>query len=367
MSLRAEREQEAAARRRSRWRLGTAAGAVLAAVAGLLVLAGGRPVPPGRSAYDAGTTDPVAAAAPVLAGYAEQARGILFTRPPTFEVAAAAVLAATVPAEPAGRAATRAALGLPRAVAPGPVVRYDPARKAVLIRAGTPIDAYARVLIVRELTRALQDQNFGLGVPAATAQDADRVRARSALVEGDAIRIALGYLATLPAAEQAGLRARLLPAAPLEQAFTGAVGAEFVTALAREGGNAAVDAAFARPPSSTAQVIDPARYTGGAEPLGVRAPAGEGQRLDAGTLGQYGLAALITGGKRVLNAGAAGRWLGDSYGTFRSAAGVCTYGNVVVADTEAREQLLRDLARWAAGRATVTRSADRGVRFRTCV
>ena len=60
VSLRAEREQATALLRRDRWRLGIVIGVVLLAIAGLLVLAGGKPVPPGRSEYDAGTTGPVA-------------------------------------------------------------------------------------------------------------------------------------------------------------------------------------------------------------------------------------------------------------------------------------------------------------------
>jgi len=378
-SLRAEREQAAAAGRRARWRAGTAIGVVVAATAGLLVLAGGRPVPPGRSAYDAGTTDPVVLAVPVLAGFAERARGLVFRAPPVVRVldpAAFATVAAEPPAPVRGdRAATLRALALPAPAAPVPPVRYSPRRKAVVVRQGTPIDAHARVLLIHELTHALQDQAFGLAGPAAeAAADTDRARALAALVEGDATRVELAYLATLPAAERTAVQARrAVPAAAayprLERAFEGTTGLEFVTALARRSGNAAVDAAFRRPPTSTAQVIDPAAYEAGVEPLGVRAPAGEGRRVDAGTLGRFGLAALVTGGQRVLNAGAAGRWLGDSYGTFRSGAGICTYANIVVADTEAREQLVRDLARWVGtqgGRAEVTRSADRGLRLRSC-
>jgi hypothetical protein len=130
-----------------------------------------------------------------------------------------------------------------------------------------------------------------------------------------------------------------------------------------------VDSAFRRPPDATAQVIDPRAYLDGVEPLGVRPPPGEGQRVDAGTLGEFGLAALITGGRRVVNAGAAWRWLGDSYGTFRTAGGLCTYANVVLADSDAREQMMRDLAGFIAargGKAAATRSADRGIRLHSC-
>lgn len=372
-SLRAERAQEAAQRRHGRLRIGLAAGVVVVAVAALLAIAGGRPVPPGRSAYDAGTTDPVAAAVPVLAGFAEQARGLRFRQPPPVRVLDPAAFARVV-AEPlpvtgtiGDRAATRRALALAHLSTAGePEAFYSYARHAVYLRQGRPVDAYARVVLVHELTHALQDQSFDLlGLSRAAAADADRARALAALIEGDATRVELAYLATLPAAEQAAVRARhdysLTPRtyAELERTFPYTVGRDFAAALAERGGNAAVDAAFARPPVSTAQVIDPRAYEAGVEPLGVRAPAGEGQRVDAGTLGQFGLAALVTGGRRVLNAGAAGRWLGDSYGTFRTARGLCTYSNIVLADTESRDQLVRDLGRFLAtrgDRAEVARS-----------
>jgi hypothetical protein len=92
--------------------------------------------------------------------------------------------------------------------------------------------------------------------------------------------------------------------------------------------------------------------------------------VDAGTLGQFGLAALVTGGRRVLNVSSTSKWLGDSYGTFRTAGGLYTYGSVVLADTAARDQMIRDLSVWLAtrrGRAEVTRSAERGLRLRSCV
>jgi hypothetical protein len=375
-SLRAEREQEAARVRRGRLRLGLAGGVVLVAVALLLTLAGGRPVPPGRAAYDAGTTDPVAAAVPVLAGFAEGARGLRFRAPPVVRVvdprAYARALAEPVVPPAGDRAATRAALGLGPAAAPAPPAAfYSVRRRAVLLPAGRPVDAVLRVALVGALTHALQDQEYGLAALTAAAADPDRGRALAALVEGDAARVRERYVALLPAADQAAARAGA-PAAPasygqLEAVFPAAAGVAFVTALAEGGGTAAIDAAFRRPPTSTAQVLDPALYRDGREPLGVRAPPGEGTRVDAGTLGQFGLAALVTGGRRVANAGSAGRWLGDSYGTFRSGRRLCTYLNVVLAEPEAREQLVRDLARWAAARrAELVRSADRGLRIRAC-
>lgn len=377
-TLRAEREQAAKRLRRSRLRIGGAAGVVLLAVIGLLALAGGKPVPPGRSAYDAGTTDPVAAAVPALAGFAEQARGLRFSTAPSVRVAPAATVAGVgTETTPADRSATERALGLTGPAAPAAqVAAYSYKQHALFLRQGQAVDAYTRVVLVHELTRALQDQNFDVAtLTREAAADPDRARALSALVDGDATRVELAYLATLPAADQAAVKARR-PYSPtaasygqLAASFPATVGRDFAAALVEQGGNPAVDAAFRRPPVSTAQVIDPKAYQAGAEPLGVRPPPGSGRRVDAGTLGQFGLAALVTGGRRVANAGAAGRWLGDSYGTFQSGQGLCTYANVVLADSASREQLVRDLARWVAGRggrAEIARSADRGIRLSSC-
>jgi hypothetical protein len=351
-------------------------------VAGLLVLAGGRPIPPGRSAYDAGTTDPVAAAVPVLAGFAEQVRGLRFRTPPRVDVVDAAsfarVRAEPLPAaEGAGeRAATTRALGLDGTVSPAVLpAHFSYSRHTVYVRRGGVFDAYARVILLRELTRALQDQSFDvLRLARAAAADGDRARALAALVEGDASRVQAAYVATLPPADRAAVQTRRQPRArsygELELTFPTTVGHDFAQALADHGGNAAVDGAFARPPVSTAQVIDPRDFLAGVEPVGVRPPPGEGRRVDAGTLGQFGLAALVTGGRRVLNVSSTSKWLGDSYGTYRTASGLCAYVNVVLADTEAREQLVRDLAGWLAtrrGRAEVVRSAERGLRLRSCV
>ena len=382
VSLRAERERATALLRRDRWRLGIVIGVVLLAIAGLLALAGGKPVPPGRSAYDAGTTDPVAAAVPVLAGYAEQARELRFRQPPAVRVADAATVARaeaeSTAVDSGGRALTERALGLagrpPTTTAPAAAYSYR--RRVVYLPQGQPVDAAARVALVRALTLALQDQNADLAtLRGQAAEDPDRAWALAALVEGDATRIELAYLSSLPAGDQTAVRARHddspSPASygQLAAAFPATVGRDFAAALAEQGGNKAVDAAFRRPPTSTAQVIDPKEYQDGVEPLGVRPPPGEGQRVDAGTLGEFGLAALITGGRRATNAGAAGRWLGDSYGTFRTGQSLCTYVNIVLADTESREQLLRDLGHFVAtrgGRAAVAGSADRGVRLRSC-
>ena len=231
VSLRAERERATALLRRDRWRLGGVIGVVLLAIVGLLVLAGGKPVPPGRSAYDAGTTDPVAAAVPVLAGYAEQARGLRFRQPPVVRVADAATVARAAAESTAvdsgDRALTDRALGFSgRPATTAPAAAYSYRQRMVYLRQGQPVDAAARVALVHELTLALQDQNVDLAtLRRRAADDPDRARALAALVEGDATRVELAYLGSLArrGPDRGSGEARRLPQSGLVRAAGGGI------------------------------------------------------------------------------------------------------------------------------------------------
>ena len=245
-----------------------------------------------------------------------------------------------------------------------------------MLRQGQPVDACARVALARELTHALQDQNFDLATAARTAAaDPDRARALTALVDGDATRVELAYLATLPAGDQAAVRARRnyspspVSYGQLAAAFADTTGRAFAEALAEQGGNPAVDAAFRRPP-----VLDRADH----RPAGVPGWAGTAGRTGAAGAG-------TAGGRRdagrVRAGGARQRWPARGRrGRGRAVARrqlqhvphgpeLCTYSNIVLADSDAREQMVRDLSRWVAarrGRAAIVRSADRGIRLRSC-
>jgi hypothetical protein len=399
-TLREERAEVEADRRRLRIRLGIAAVAVLAGVTGFGLLAGGRPVPPGQARYVPAGADPVTEALPALAGAVESARGLLFKKPPSvlvldhadFAKAVAEPLTPGTPppnrlattqalglAHPAGRpdVAGRPAAGTPSGAGVADLEAfYSYRRHQVLLRRDVPFDAFGRVVLVHELVHALADQNFDLlTMTKAAAGDADRLRALTALIEGDATRIELAYLATRPAADQVTVRSRydydpaLTGYADQDRYFPYTAGRDFVTALAGQGGNQAVDAAFRRPPVATAQIIDSRRYLAGIGPVGVRAPAAAGQRVDAGSIGQFGLAMLVTGGRRLTNVSSASQWAGDAYITVRTGAGFCTYDNVILASTGARDQLYGDLLPYAgnpANRARITKSADRGLRIQAC-
>jgi hypothetical protein len=388
-TLREERAEVEADRRRFRIRIGIAAAAMLAGVTVFGLLAGGRPVPPGQARYVPAGADPVTEALPALAGAVESARGLLFTKPPSVVVLDRAAFAKAVAepltpgTPPPNRLATAQALGLahPAGAPAGAAVAdleafYSYRRHQVLLRRDVPFDAFGRVVLVHELVHALEDQNFDLlTMTKAAAGDADRLRALTALIEGDATRIELAYLATRPAADQAAVRSRydydpaLAGYADQDRYFPYTAGRDFVTALAGQGGNQAVDAAFRRPPVATAQIIDSRRYLAGTGPVGVRAPTAAGQRVDAGSIGQFGLAMLVTGGRRLTNVSSASQWAGDAYITVRTGAGFCTYDNVILTSTAARDQLYGDLLPYVgnpANRARITKSADRGVRIQAC-
>jgi hypothetical protein len=389
-TLREERARAEAERRRLRVRVGAAVVVLLAGVAGFGLLAGGRPVPPGAGRYDPGTADPVAAALPALAGAVEGVRGLTFRSPPAVTVldpkAFAAEVARPLPTDgpTPDRLATARALSLahpagaaaPRRPAADLAAFYSYRRHQVLLRSDLPFDAFGRVVLVHELTHALDDQNFDLlALSRAAAPDADRLRALDALIEGDATRVELSYVDTQPAADRAAVKAAYDYDPPLrtyadnERYFPYTAGRDFVAALVRAGGAKAVDEAFRHPPESTAQIIDPTRYTGRQAPLGVRAPAVAGARVDGGTLGQFGLAMLVSGGRRLTNVSGASQWAGDAYVTVRSGRGYCTYVNLVLATTTAREQIYGDLlpyVRNPANRARLAKSTDRGVRLSAC-
>jgi hypothetical protein len=369
--------------RRMRRRLGVALGVVVLAVTGLGLAFPGRQVRPGAGEYQATSADPIQAALPVLRSFVEHARGLRFSGPVTVTVLDAASFARVAGqplpqadgAAPPDRAATDQALRLAH-LAPGgttgdPTAFYSYTRHRMYLRDG-PFDAFARAVLVHELTHALQDQRFDLlSLAQRASRNADQARALTALIEGDATRVELAYVTSRPAAERQQIRARYnYDARPTDYAgnvryFPYTYGRDFVAQLAATGGDAAVDAAFGSPPVSTAQIIDPRLYARSVQPVGVRLPQAGGAVLDSGTLGRFGLAMLSTGGRRVLNAGATSAWLGDAYVTYRSGRGFCTRGNVVLDGTNAQQQLLTDLSRRPGQRFVTTFGGDT-VRFEFC-
>ncbi len=226
-----------------------------------------------------------------------------------------------------------------RSQAEGVVGLYEHASRTLLVR-GTAPTPFVREVLVHELTHALQDQWFGIDRPQLDTGTDERAQAFSAVVEGDAVRIEDEYLASLPASQRA--RARLerdaatgvrgQSPAPLSTilGFPYGAGATFVRALATVRGQAGVDAAFRTPPTTSAEILEPQRFLGGAAAaVHVAAPVPAGPVIDRGVLGELRLRLLLdhaaaTGAIHTADAdAAAAAWHGDSYVAWSRGATAC--------------------------------------------
>ena len=189
---------------------------------------------------------------------------------------------------------------------------YDPAVDELFIvsRSGSlgPIE---RVTYAHEFTHELQDEAFdleSLGLDDAF-DEGDRALAILGLVEGDAVSAQTTWMieqltpAELGEVALAGADPAMLavlartPAILLETSlFPYQAGAAFVSGILAGGGYDAVNAAFARLPESTEQVLHPDKYDAGEAPIDVELPAdlastfGAGWSLDAqDTIGELQL------------------------------------------------------------------------------
>jgi hypothetical protein len=229
---------------------------------------------------------------------------------------------------------------------------YDQDAKELFVR-GRALTPYVRMVLVHELTHAWQDQHYVLSGVDATALDDDAATAVTALVEGDASRVEVDWLGaqgddvrkfvetyerSFDDDSEPTLAARSLDAL---ESLPYAIGEHFVTALARYGGNRAVDEAFEHPPVSTAQVFDPALYLSHHRPAKPAEPKHDGTAIDSGRLGQLGLTVVLNGvrepGARDLSLAAG--WDGDAYVTWRRGAAFCTALVVAAFSAEARDEL----------------------------
>lgn len=116
---------------------------------------------------------------------------------------------------------------------------------------------YERGVLIHEMVHALQDQHFGLAkLHQATFEDETEL-ALAALIEGDATFTMIEVLKKDQPRAGAMLDAPLAKSRNLRNAFLYAQGARYVRALRDKGGWALVNAAYRRPPRSTAAVLHP--------------------------------------------------------------------------------------------------------------
>jgi hypothetical protein len=185
-----------------------------------------------------------------------------------------------------------------------------------------------------EFTHQLQDQNFDLSKLGLDASDeGDRSLARLALVEGDAVTTQTAWMTAnlsptdlaqvLADASDPAVLASLQHAPPILRTlslFPYTDGLNFVSRLKATGGQAAVDAAFANLPASTAQILHPELYLTHVAPVAVPLPKSLASALGAGwslrgedTLGEELIRAWLTadGVDPATAATAAQGWVGD--------------------------------------------------------
>jgi len=195
-----------------------------------------------------------------------------------------------------------------------------------------------------EFTHQLQDQNFDLDKLGTDAvNQSDRALAQLALIEGDAVSVQNRWTTANLTPEEMGqlLTASLDPEAlaALQRApaylretslFPYLTGNPFVESLIAGGGYQAVNAAFAKPPVSTEQVLHPEKYAAGEAPKVVKIPTLFDPGLPAGwkalgqdTIGEFVLRLwLIQGGVASTQATTAGAgWAGDRLELYQSPGG----------------------------------------------
>lgn len=219
---------------------------------------------------------------------------------------------------------------------------YDPdTAEFVVVNDGALLDPSAQWTHAHEFVHALQDQHYDLDALTDDSRDSEARAAVRALAEGEAELVQYLYLFENDYFDRAEVEAILndpeqtddsylrdLPAVLVDNlAFPYTSGVEFVLDLYREGGFAAIDAAWADPPLSTEQILHPERYQAGDRPqLVALAPltdtlgAGWAQ-VDADILGEFFLREYLAQQlpPPVVERVATG-WGGDSYAVYADEA-----------------------------------------------
>lgn len=288
------------------------------------------------------------------------------------------------------------------------VVREDVMEELtrVVARGGELLSTPSSMVLVHEYVHALQDQRLGLRQDEAHERTIDEANAYAALVEGDATLTMLGVafldgrgrsLSDLTGApgllrsqlsdsaetgppDSALARAPAILRAPLMSRYLDGL----VFAGSLHGGHdrpspagfAAIDAAFAAPPTTTEQVLHPARFAAGDTPAPLALPALASMTtagfvaLDDETVGELELSVYFARGtSRDRDRDAAAGWDGDRLRVFHRATDTAPVAGPTMAfawltrwddeqeaiEAEASARRVASLPEGPAGPVTVTR------------
>ncbi|HVM28346.1 MAG TPA: hypothetical protein VM433_11855 [Mycobacteriales bacterium] len=250
----------------------------------------------------------------------------------------------------------------------GVVGFYDPRTDRLVVR-GRSVTAFTELVIVHELVHALQDQHFDIDRPELDEADDERSLAFTALVEGDATWVEERWFEEQSVARQTEIVESFGGAGSAEDpavvdqllGFPYFAGPLYVAALRERGGQEALDAAYADPPTTSEQILFPDRDAAVAT---VPAPEPDGDVVDAGVLGVLGLNLLL--GDALATDGPTGGWNGDAYVSVEADDRTCTVAHVAVSDGGG---LSDALAGWARDQpdAAVDEGPEGTVRLRSCV
>lgn len=247
---------------------------------------------------------------------------------------------------------------------------YDSSDERLVVR-GIEVDPYVEMVIVHELTHALQDQVFDLDRPGLDEPGDERGVAFTTLVEGDAVRVENAWRADQSEQVQDQLTAEEerrfgdrdeqdITVVDVLFGFPYFAGEPYVEQVLERGGQPALDEAFRNPPTSTEQVLHP----GSPAPVPPPAPDVPARdRVDAGVLGEQGLALML--GVDPREDGPQVGWAGDRYVTAEEGDGYCTRATVVMDTPGDRDELVDALRE--VGYDDVQPVGERDLALRSCL
>jgi hypothetical protein len=262
------------------------------------------------------------------------------------------------------------------------VVRLPEGEQPADIATGDDLPLDVQVTLVHELVHVLQDQVYDLGELQNRAVGPEEYAATLGLIEGHAEWVAQNYVldefTTAQQDEYSGATdeqsgeyeeatSDVTPVLSAAQSAPYALGPAFVAALAEVGGDA-IDDAFAEPPLSERELMQPEVFVAGHEVPEIPDPEApeEGEEVDSGTLGATTVFFLLSLGLDAPDAlHAVDGVAGDEYVAYdREDGSVCIDIAVDAIDDEAAERLAAGFDGWVDARpesaeATATRDGSR--------
>jgi hypothetical protein len=232
---------------------------------------------------------------------------------------------------------------------------YDPETGELVVR-GTDTSPYVQRTIVHELTHALDDQHFELDRPEIDEAVTEIGFGFSSLVEGNASVVESAWEAELSEDEQDAIFEEELQSsfgldpniplvllellvAPYEE------GEPLVDTILDEAGQERLDAAFAVPPLTSKEVLDPDLFLEGFVARSVTKPPADGDEFDEGAFGQLTLELLLD--QAGVGDGADG-WGGDWYVAWDNPDGTtCVRADFAGVTSDDTAELGEALSDWA--------------------